>query len=205
MNHLPTNIDYAQQFLTSGDKYLPHLSLDCVIFGFHHQQLKVLLLKFKKMDYWALPGGHILKEEDIEMAASRVLAQRTGLTNIFLEQFRVFGKPNRVDEELMQKILTINDLSVPADCWLFQRYVSVGYYALVDFSQVNPQPDVFSEVCEWVNLNQLPHLVFDHQEIIESALATLRASLDSKLVGSNLLPETFTMNELQSLYETILG
>lgn len=90
------------------------------------------------------------------------------------------------------------------DPWVLQRYVSIGYYALVDFSKVNPTPDFLSEYCEWFEMKQLPKLAFDHREIIQKALETLRITLDSKLVGSNLLPETFTMMELQSLYETIL-
>jgi 8-oxo-dGTP diphosphatase len=199
------DIEKAQQFLQSGDKYLANLSLDCVIFGFHHQQLKVLLLKFKNLDLWALPGGYILQEEDIEAAALRVLAERTGLTDIFLEQFRAFGSPQREVESFIRKVLEINHLEAPKDCWVLQRFVSIGYYALLDFSKVNPQPDTFSEVCEWVGLADLPLLAFDHREIIQKALETLRTSLDKKLVGFNLLPPTFTMNELQSLYETILG
>jgi 8-oxo-dGTP diphosphatase len=205
MTLMDIDIEKALHYLQSGDKYLPNLSLDCVIFGFHHNQLKVLLLKFKNLDFWALPGGHILKDEDIEVAALRVLAERTGLTNIFLEQFSVFGNLHREVKSFMHKVLEINQLQAPLDCWLFQRFVSIGYYALVDFSKVNPQPDTFSEVCDWVSLADLPELAFDHSEIIQKALETLRASLDKKLVGFNLLPTTFTMSELHKLYETILG
>jgi hypothetical protein len=88
--------------------------------------------------------------------------------------------------------------------WLLQRFISIGYYALVDFSKVQPTPDIFSDLGDWYDIHQIPALILDHNMIIDKALETLRLMLDHKLVGFNLLSETFTMNELQSLYETIL-
>jgi ADP-ribose pyrophosphatase YjhB (NUDIX family) len=202
---MDTKPTQEQNYLQIGERFLPSISIDCVIFGFHQNQLKILLLKFKKMEVWALPGGHIFKDEDIEIAALRILAERTGLTNIYLEQFKTFGKVDRASIDFMYNVLSINGLDLPKDCWLFQRYITIGYYALVDFSKVNPQADDFTEAYEWISLSNIPTLAFDHREIIQTALKSLRASLDSKLVGFNLLPETFTMNELQCLYETILG
>src|SRR5689334_23034236 len=78
-----------------GNSYLPHLSIDCVVFGFHQNQLKVLLLKMKHSDRWSLPGGFIKREESLEAAASRILKERTGLDHIFLQQLHVFSNPKR--------------------------------------------------------------------------------------------------------------
>lgn len=77
------------------ERFLPHISLDCVIFGFHEASLKVLLLKMKGENTWSLPGGYVGKQEDLEEAANRILEERTGATNIYLQQFKVFSDPNR--------------------------------------------------------------------------------------------------------------
>ncbi len=192
-------------FLGQKNRFIPQLSIDCVIFGFHDNQLKILLLKMKKMKMWSLPGGYIEQEEDIDSAALHILKNRTGLADIYLEQFRVFGKATRTTKESMKMFLEVNMADISNYEWMMKRFVSIGYYALVDFSKVTPSPDVFTESCEWFEIKKLPLLAFDHREIVDKALETLRITLDSKLVGSNLLPDTFTMNELQSLYETILG
>jgi 8-oxo-dGTP diphosphatase len=188
-----------------GEMYIPQLSVDCVIFGFHDHQLKVLLLKPRKYDFWTLPGGLVAQTEGVDEAAQRVLRERTSLTDIYLEQFRVFGDAGRSTIDTMKKFLENNDLDVADFSWLLKRYVSVGYYALVDFSVIKPVTDRFSEMYEWCDVRQLPEMGFDHREIAEKALETLQLMLDHKLVGFNLLSETFTMNELQSLYETILN
>ncbi|TAH19159.1 MAG: NUDIX domain-containing protein [Cytophagales bacterium] len=184
--------------------YIPHLSIDCVIFGFHAEQLKVLLPKLKFLEEWTLAGGYVLKDEDIDTAALRILEERTGLKDIYLEQFQVFGKANRTTRDTMKKISTVNKLEIDESHWIFQRFISIGYYALVDFSKVVTKIGGFDESCEWYDIRHLPTLAFDHAEIIKKALETLRFMLDTKLIGFNLLPETFTMKELQCLYETIL-
>ena len=187
------------------DKFLPSVSIDCVIFGFHDDQVKVLLINFKNTSIWALPGGYIHLDEDMDEAASRILRERTSVQNIFLEQFHAFGQRERVCRELQETIFDALGIPLSPDAWISQRFVSVGYYALVDFSKVIPNPDEHLEVCTWFGLDELPPLAFDHSQIVQKALSTLQSRLDHNLVGLNLLPDTFTMAELQSLYETILG
>ncbi|MEZ4902820.1 MAG: NUDIX domain-containing protein [Spirosomataceae bacterium] len=198
-------INELDDFITKKDLFIPQLSVDCVIFGFHNQQLKVLLLKLKNLSVWALPGGYVRQNEGIDDAALRILEERTGLTAIYLEQFHVFGAAERPTKAFIREIMASHQTEIPEDLWVLQRYVSIGYYALVDFSKVNPMPDYLSEACKWFEVKQLPSLAFDHQEITQKALETLQLMLDYKLVGFNLLADTFTMNELQKLYETILG
>ncbi|HKB45037.1 MAG TPA: NUDIX domain-containing protein [Chitinophagaceae bacterium] len=195
-----------KDFVISGDgeAYLPSLSLDCVIFGFHENQLKVLLLKIKNAREWALPGGFILKNEDVDEAAKRVLKERTGLTEIFLQQFNVFGKPKRSDANFHRKLLKKDGIKIKDDHWLLRRFVTVGYYALVEYSYVTPRPDTFSDECTWQDIDDLPHLMMDHRQILDKALETLRSHLNYHPVGYNFLPEKFTMPQLQKLYETIL-
>ncbi len=180
------------------DIFLPHLSADPVIFGFDQNELKVLLLKMNYRKQWLLPGGYVRKDEDLDEAVVRILKDRVGVTGVYLQEFGVFGKKNRselyfedFDETLFHK----------------QRFVSVGYYALFNPDKVSLIPDEFSETCEWIYLSKLPEieLAMDHREIIEKALLTLRETISHKPIGYNLLPEKFTLSELQKLYEIILG
>jgi hypothetical protein len=176
--------------------YLPHLSIDCVVFGFHDATLKVLVVQMKENNLWALPGGYVLKTENIKEAASRILQQRTGAVNIYLQQFRVFSDLNRSEGFFESFDDTI---------WNKQRFLSIGFYALVDYSQVNLVVDEISDACEWKSIDELPELMMDHRAIFDKALITLRKQLNHKPIGYNLLPEKFTMPELQKLYEIILG
>lgn len=195
-------MDSQQQFLKKSeeakDLFLPHLSADPVVFGFDQSELKVLLLQMTYRKQWLLPGGYVKKEEDIDDAAKRVLKERAGISDVYLEEFAVFGKNKRsefyfedFDDSLFQK----------------QRFVSIGYYALYNPDNANLVVDELSEKCEWISLSQLSEieLAMDHREIIEKALLTLRERISYKPIGYNLLPEKFTLSELQKLYETILG
>jgi ADP-ribose pyrophosphatase YjhB (NUDIX family) len=106
----------------------------------------------------------------------------------------------------MEKILIANGVN-PAEKlgWLLDRFVSVSYYALINYKDVVPKPDALSDSCQWYSIKNLPKLILDHKQIVEKAIHTLRDNLDRKLVGGNLLPTKFTMKELQDVYEAILG
>src|SRR4051794_37492114 len=112
--------------LTDGSTFHPGLSVDCVIFGFHANQLKVLLLKMKHADQWALPGGFVHKEEDVEAAASRVLEARTGLKHVFLRQFHLFGQPERSHSAFNRNLLHARQGTTKDDHWFLQRFVTLG-------------------------------------------------------------------------------
>jgi 8-oxo-dGTP diphosphatase len=181
------------EFYEAGDRvYLPHLSVDCVIFGFHENSLKVLLLKWKRGP-WCLPGGFIKLKESLDQSAIRTLKERTGLTEIFLKQFHAFGEPDREKGKRAK------------GSWIGKRFITVGYYALVEYSKVFPEPDLLSSECRWFDVNEVPDLIYDHNQIMNKALESLRLSLNDHPVGYNLLPEKFTMPQLQKLYEIILG
>ncbi|MVM39919.1 NUDIX domain-containing protein [Spirosoma sp. HMF3257] len=177
------------------------LSLDCVIFGFHDTRLKVLLLRWKDTNEWSLPGGFIYKDESVDTAAGRVLCERTGLDQLFLQQFHLFGDAVRYDRDD-----TWQRQKMPmkfGDRWP-ERTISMGYYALVDYTKVTPSADFMSDECCWWEVGELPSLLFDHQHIIEVALKTLRLQLNWQPIGLNLMPQKFTIPELQRLYEAVL-
>lgn len=193
------------------DEYIAHLSIDCVVFGYQDKVVNVLISKSKLgKGSWSLPGGHILKTEGINKAAQRILQQRTGLDHIFLEQFHIFGEEDRIVGSANRTTVR-NDLRQvgqqrfddEAIEWITSRFVSIGFYALVDIAKVNPQPGEFDEYLEWRSLNDIPPMIHDHREILTIALETLRQNLDRKLIGFNLLPETFTIREVQELYEAV--
>ncbi len=186
-------------------EYLPNLSIDCVIFGFHDGELKVLLLKWKHVGGWSLPGGYIARKESLEDAAQRVLAERTGLREVYLQQFGAFGGLNRREQETIGAFFRGLGLEVPRDYPFSGRVVTIGYFALVDFRKATPSPDQFADDCRWWDLHDRPPLLFDHEEILARARETLRQQLDYMPLGANLLPDKFTMPELQKLYETVLG
>ncbi|SFE83483.1 NUDIX hydrolase [Spirosoma endophyticum] len=191
--------------------YIAHLSIDCVIFGYEAKELKVLIGRFKfGKGVWSLPGGFVLKTEGIDKAATRILKERTGLENIYLEQFRVFGDENRIvdspHKETMKAELQAFDaqqFDAVATDWLTSRFVCIGYYALVDIHKVNPQAGEFDDCLEWRSVSDIPDMIHDHSEILAVALDALRQNLNQKLIGFNLLPDKFTMREVQELYEAV--
>lgn len=183
--------------------YLPHIAYDSVVFGFSGDKLKILIMEYHNTRLFALPGGFVRTNEALNDAVRRGLKERTGLDNIYLEQFYTFGDMARFRPEVMKTILKANYDAVPDDHWLLDRFISVAYYALIDYKQVVPRPDAISDSCTWYDVDQLPELILDHRKIVEKALQTLRQNLDHKL--TNLLPEKFTMKQLQLVYEAILG
>jgi len=190
-----------KEFLERGHHYfLRHISIDCVIFGFHEGQLKVLLLKWTDLQQWCLPGGFVYKDEHVDESARRILKERTGLNDIFLKQFHTFGDPHRERTKGRN-----SPLNIKKESWLMERFVTIGYWALVEFSKVKPMPDDLSDDCRWWDIDTVPRLVLDHNLIIEKALESLRINLNDYPVGHTLLSDKFTMPELQQLYETILN
>ncbi len=193
---------------TQGPKkedYLSHIAFDSVIFGFNGKELKILILEYQNTGLFALPGGFVRRNESLDEAVTKGVMERTGIDNLYLEQFHTFGDLNRFDSMAMERILIMNGLDIKAHEWLLDRFISIAYYALINFEEVNPIPDALADSIDWYSLDELPPLIMDHGTIVQRALTTLRDNLDRKLLGMNLLPEKFTMKELQNVYEKILG
>lgn len=196
----PQQTSPTAQHLKDAD-LVPQLTSDCVILGFHDNQLRVLLLRWKNTPYWSLPGGPVRQSESVDAAANRILQERTGLDDIFLQQFHVFGEEVRYSrEDIQEKLKQVVDPAI----W-YKRAISIGYYALVDYSRVTPAPDAYTDECRWWDIREIPPLLFDHNNMIEVALESLRRQLSWQPIGYNLLRDPFTLPELQRLYETILG
>lgn len=165
------------------DKIL--LAVDCIIFGFDKEELKILLIQRNfepEKGKLSLIGGFLKKEENLDEAAIRILYQLTGLNDIYMEQLYTFSN---VDRD-------------PAD-----RTLSVAYFALIDIAK-HDKNLLKTESSKWYNLTDAPKLIFDHDLMVAKALARLRRRALSKPIGFELLPEKFTMRQLQKLYEAIL-
>ena len=185
-------------------QFVPNLSIDCVVFGFHGAGLKLLLLKWKGADVWTLPGGFLGFRQSMDDAADEVLQARTGLRNVHLRQFHAFGDLGR-KEASGRRLFAMNLADTPRDVWLFKRIVSIGYYALVDFHKARPTADDWMDSCAWYPVDDRPSLAYDHDRIVEGAREALRAGLEAPGAGASLMPERFTMPELQRLHEAVLG
>ncbi|WP_342085600.1 NUDIX hydrolase [Dyadobacter sp. OTU695] len=201
---------------TVSDKnYIEQVSVECVILGYQNRQLKVLVPKLSfKGDFWGLPGGFVYQDEDTDEAARRILHARTGIKDVYLEQFQVMGKANRNSRAFLDRMIAQNadrfnnplaegQRSRMDYDWFTRRFISIGYYALVDMSQVVPQKTDLDESIDWYPVKEMPPMIMDHNQIVENALTTLRLTVDQKLNAFNLLSETFTMQEIQELYEAI--
>ena len=168
--------DYSQ--------YPKHLvAVDCIIFGFDGENLKILLVKRNfepQMGEWSLMGGFIGSDETSDEAANRVLYTLTGLENIYLEQLKCYTEIKREPTA---------------------RIMSISYYALINIEkdiQINEQYSA-----KWVELQKAPDLIFDHNKMVKDAVARLRRRASTGPIGFELLPEKFTMKDLQNLYEAI--
>lgn len=185
---------------------IPNLSVDCVVFGFDLKKLNILLTKRELHDPenkksifvdYTLLGHHILEGENLDEAAKRVLKDKTGFENIFLEQFYSFGNSDRMSGE-RDKLWTEKAYPMVSN-----HVITIGYYSLVDSAKVNP--DKQHQDTKWFPAEDLPELGFDHSEIIKKALECLRLKLSREPIGFELLPEKFTLTQLQDLYQAVLG
>lgn len=190
--------------LYNSESIHPGFSVDCVIIGFHKGKIKVLLNKFRLNNYWALPGGFMLNEENADQAAYRILKMKTGLTNVFLKQFYLFSDPNRTIKQQNIDFVKKNIGNEEEGKWLINRFVSLGYYALVKYDNIKIEK-IESEKLKWFNMDDLPKMYSDHENIIRKAIETIRSMLPIIPIGYELLPEKFTMGELRKIHEAVIG
>jgi len=184
----------SEQIISTLQANLPHLqstfTADCVIFGFHEGELKLLLIERNEYPFkgwWALPGFFVENNETIDDAVKRILYEHTGLRGIFMEQLYTFGDLKRHPQG---------------------RIVTVAYYALLRLddlkSHLEPVTD-YARQAVWHPLNNLPELAFDHRHIIDKSISKVRRKISYSPIAFELLPEKFTLTQLQQLYEAIWG
>jgi 8-oxo-dGTP diphosphatase len=166
----------------------PALTVDCIIFGLDAQlELKVMLIQRDIPPFqgqWAIPGGFVRMDETLEQAALRELQEETGIHDVFLEQLYTFGDLERD----------------PRD-----RTVTVAYYALINLIEQQIQASTDAREADWFPLHAIPSLAFDHEQILQKAIARLRSKIRYEPIGFELLPKKFTLTQLQKLYETVLA
>jgi ADP-ribose pyrophosphatase YjhB (NUDIX family) len=162
------------------------VSVDCIIFGFDEGNLRILVGK-RQMDpgcgEWSLYGGFVRGDESIDDAANRVLYDLTGLRNLYMRQVGAFGSVDRDPGE---------------------RVISIAYYALISVNEYDDQLRKQHGV-EWVNIDEIPRLYSDHNEMVLKARKLMRQKLSTEPVGFRLLPSLFTLTQLQHLYEAVYG
>ena len=166
------------------DRFL--VAMDCIIFGFSEGELSLLLIKRKiepAKGQWSLMGGFLRENESIDEGAKRVLNELTGLDNVYMEQVRTFGEVERDPGE---------------------RVLSVAYYSLVKIEE-SDQERLVDHNAYWIKINVLPELIFAHGQMVELAKGVMRQKASTEPIGFNLLPDLFTLTQLQSLYEAIYG
>jgi 8-oxo-dGTP diphosphatase len=187
-------------------KIIQNISVDCVIFGFDitTKSLNVLLIpRFLESEQshetlvndYVLTGYHTLENETIDETATRVLKELTGLDNLYKKQFKVFGDPNRLMHE--------KDIIWAKKENFNQRTITIAYYFLVKTHEVNLENNTHHP--QWFPMNNLPELGFDHKDIINEAYIDLKEKSLYKPIIFELLPDKFTIKELQDTYESILG
>lgn len=164
----------------------PAVTVDCAVFGFDDADLKLLLIQRNVDPFkgrWALPGGFVRPAESLDAAARRELNEETGINELYLEQLYSFGDPDRDPRE---------------------RVISIAYYALVKLADHVLRAATDAQDVAWFPVAELPPLAFDHDKIVEIALRRLKAKVRYEPIGFELLPEKFTLGELQRLYEAVL-
>lgn len=163
----------------------PAVSVDIAIFTIRNDQLKVLLIKRAAPPHqgeWALPGGFVGLDESLKHAAWRELKEETGVNAVYLEQLFTFGHPKRDPRE---------------------RVISVAYFALIPTDKIEIKAASDAEGVGWFSINEVPNLAFDHSKILAKALERVSAKLDYSTIAFQLMPETFTLSQLQHVYEVI--
>jgi ADP-ribose pyrophosphatase len=171
----------------SFDPQHPAVATDVVIFTIREARLVVLLVKRIRdpfQDYWGLPGGFVGIEEGLDECAKRTLKDETGVVGVYLEQLMSLGRPDRDPRG---------------------RVISVAYYALVPYNRLTVRADSHGETVAWYPVENLPPLAFDHGEIVGMANLRLAAKLEYSTIALQFMPKMFTLSQLQSVYETILG
>lgn len=161
------------------------LAVDCIIFGFDYEGLKLLIFKreFEPLTgQWSLIGNFIDRDEDVEDAAYKVLKETTGLDSLYVEQLHAFGRINRDNGG---------------------RVVSIAYWSLIKLNAENKNLDVPNHEALWVDINEVPELILDHNEMVKMAMGRLRDRARFRPIGFELLPDKFTLPQLLNLYEAI--
>lgn len=187
MHHKTSSISNNIDEESIPDDCISNLTVDNIVFAIHEGKLKVLLVKYNRglaTSQWGLIGHWVRKDENLDLAALRVVKSTTGVENLYLDQLGAFGNVDRYPT---------------------RRIITIVYYSLVRYEETNLVSGDNAIECEWFDVNNVPPLMFDHAEILASGLDYLRYKVRHEPIGFSLLPEKFTLLELQEIYESILN
>lgn len=188
--------------LNRNNETLATISVDCVIFGYFENELSVLVRKESVpfgneiIEEWKLPGNHVRRNEDINATAARILKEQTGLEDIFVKQFWVFSDPDRLKRRPQ-------DFEWVKPRLQDDRVLTVGFYSLINIDSIDNTKLI--DVAKWANAYEITELMFDHNEIFDEALKKLRYDLLHEPLIFELLPEKFTLTQMQKVYEVIFN
>jgi 8-oxo-dGTP diphosphatase len=160
-------------------------SIDCVIFGFKDGQVNVLMIKRSMepfLNHWAIPGDLVYPDEDLQVAATRILTELTNISDLDLHQAQTFGKPNRHPQG---------------------RVITTAYFSLIRIADFQIEASSFAEEVKWVPIHEVSELAFDHNLILDSTYELLKQKLSYEPICFDLLPEKFTLNQMQQLFEYV--
>jgi 8-oxo-dGTP diphosphatase len=166
---------------------MTNVSVDCVIFGFENFELKVMLIQHGRgpmKGQWALPGDYVLEDTSMEEMPHEVLRRLTGMNNVYVQQFGAYGGLDRVD---------------------YRRVITIAYFALISPQKYTIIKGEGTKEVRWFSVNEIPQLIFDHNQILNDAIGQLKIKARTEPLGFELLSEKFTLTQLQKLYEAILG
>ena len=193
--------DYWKETIS---KSIPQLSINTVIFRFHQQQLQFAAVQVASGSLWYIPGGYVYQDESIDDAAWRNLYEQTHLDHLVLNQIASFGSNAR---RMLTNTEDIDQLNMPAKIheWINQRFITIAYYSVISDTQSAIKCNPLYNKAKWLNIDQHQELAMDHNEIVMEAQKVLARDLLSRPLLLSFLPGSFTIPDLQRLYEAILG
>lgn len=195
---------FQEMQISNMPKIHPGFSVDCVIFSFYEDKLRVLLNKHKLNDKWMLPRGFLGDRESVDESAQRVLFNQIGVCKAHLQQFYLFGSKDRTVIDENKTLLESHGLSSIEIEQGWRRHVSIGYLSFIRYDKVIIPKDT-TQISHWFALDELPQMYSDNKTIIEKAIETTRTHGEYLPTASELLPDKFTISELRRVYQEISG
>lgn len=184
--------------------YMPNITVDCVILGFYDKHIMVLLHKDKNTEKRMLPWSFVKKNESVNETALNIIEEKTGLQDAYMKQYHLFGEHYEQPAKDSAIAAKINSKESRMSQWEHQRCLSLAYYVLVKYDEVAIDPEK-KENTEWFPINELPEIYEDHKKQIAAVINIIKQQIGFIPLGFQLLPRKFTMPELRTIYEVILG
>lgn len=193
----------VQDYLDNGgQRFIKQISIDVAVLGFKHGELNILLSELNGR--WALQGGHIGRNESVEDAIARITYDRSGISNPFLQLFKVFGNKDRNFKNEFKNSIINGGFKWRPEQWMNDRFITLAYFALVDIEQTEVRGSTLFPKCDWHSISNLPDMILDHKSIILDLKRHLKEEVSLFPIAHHFLPKLFTLPQLRSVHEAIL-